>query len=266
MKLNYVELHRGNNETFRVDFNTSIEDNYNENYDIPAVGLIKEGANKFNGLKICVDKSKNKLTNKLRRFYRFKHKPMRYFEDYRISRQRAWENLDNFKYMLISENHNFLNDGLDFKIGNFVLWAKLIKIKDLLKMCNNTIKCICINLEEISNEDRRLNHIVCNNGTIINIDELCKEFSILLDFNTTSTGKKYGVESNTLEDVVFILDDKKLFIMDVSSNINLSNMMYLSNMAYVNDMDTNKIIRREVFKDLYYLRLSMLSGDCIINF
>lgn len=260
MKLNYVELRRENNETFRVNFNTKIEDNYNENYDIPAVGLIKEGANKFSGLKICVNKSRNKITNKLRRFYKFKHKPMRYFEDYRINRQKAWESLNNFKYMLISENHNFLNNSLNFKVGNFVLWTKSVKIKDLLKMCNNTIKCICINLEEISNEDKRLNHIICDDKTIINIDELCKEFSILLDFNTTTTGRKYSIESNTIEDIVFILDDKKLFIIDVSNNINLSNM------TYINDMNTNKIIRGEVFKDLYYLRLSMLSGDCIINF
>lgn len=259
MKLNYIELHRGNNETFRIDFNSRIDDNYNEKLDIPAVGLIKEGMNKFNGLKICVGDSNNKVVKHLRRFYKCKHDPMRYFEDYRISRQKYWEGIDNFKYMLISENHSFLSDNIDFKVGSFVLCSKTLKIKELLKICNDTVICVCINLEGISDEDKRLNCIVCEDGTCINIDKLCREFSLLLDFSETSIGKSYAVENSCIDDVMFIINKGRLFILDVSNNINLSNMVYME------DMYTKKILKKEVLKDLYYLRLSMLSGDCIVD-
>lgn len=251
MKIDYIELHRGNNELIRLDFKTNLYEVYNENFDVPIIGLIKLFNNIYSGIKIYSDNNKHKIIKQLRRFYRHKNNLIKLFNFSVIEELHRWEKLDDFKYMLLSKSDE------QYKLSFKELWSIPLKLKNILKLKSSSIEYICINLDQISDNDKKLNNIICEDGTVLNIDRLCKEFNLLLDCNKTNSGnREYIVEFNCIDDTLFILDDNSFYIIYLKSNTNINNIIFSNNMYG----ETNKIDEK-VALDLYYTRLCVMTNN-----
>ena len=245
MKVDYIELHRGNGELIRLDFKTNLHEVYNEEFDIPAIKLIKLSNGIRSGLKIYSDNSKHEIIKQSKRFYRYKNGLIKLFRFSILEELRKWERLDDFKYMLLSKSDE--KHKLNFNIP--------LKLKSILKYHDGFIRCVCINLEQMSDEDKMLNNLICEDGTIINIAKLSKEFNLLLDYNKASNNREYIMEYNCIDDTLFILDNNSFYITYLPDNVIEVDTVF-SDYVY----DRTYEIDEKIVLDLFYTRLCIMTN------
>ena len=255
MKLDYIELHRKDNETIKIDFKTGLNEVYNVKFDVPAIGLMKRSKKLYSGLKIYSNNSKNKMVRHLKRFYRHRNSLMKIFHFSAADELSKWDGLDDFKYMLLSQSK------VPSRLGFSELWYTPLTLKNILKSYSDSVKCVCINLEEMSDEDRKLNSLICEGGKVLNIDKLSKEFSLLLDYKTASNGQKYIADYDCIDDVLFILDNKRFYITHMPNNIHINDVIFMD--SSYGRIDRNRVDEL-VALDLCYARLCIMTGNYMV--